>query len=460
MNPLTNHSTPLELWGGIECTVNRVGDQYHDQLEETGHAHRLNDLEQFAELGLTSLRYPVLWERTAANGIRNADWSWADERLHRLRMLGIAPIVGLVHHGSGPKWTSLLDESFITGLSEYAGAIAQRFPWIETFTPVNEPLTTARFSGLYGHWYPHARSDEAFATALIVQCLATVESMRRIRSANSDAKFLLTEDLAKIHSTPLLAGQARFENLRRWLSIDLLMGHVDAHHELWSYLARNRRLIDWLKQLVDEPMPPDLLGFNYYLTSERLLDERVERYPAWSHGGNAHQRYADIEAVRVRAEGIDGVHRLLGEAWQRYRLPMAITEVHLSGECVDQIRWVLDTWRDAQSLRSQGVDLRAVTLWSLLGCFDWNTLCACKSGHYEPGVFDVRSGAPRSTDLAKVVVQLANGEQPNLERIPDQGWWRTEHRLAYPPVATTEHPLSVDIGLSDYLPVEDVIDVR
>ena len=29
-------------------------------------------------------------------------------------------------------------------------------PHITNYTPVNEPLTTARFSGLYGAWYPHS----------------------------------------------------------------------------------------------------------------------------------------------------------------------------------------------------------------------------------------------------------------------------------------------------------------
>jgi len=27
-----------ELWAGVECTVNRVGDWYHDQLTRTGAA--------------------------------------------------------------------------------------------------------------------------------------------------------------------------------------------------------------------------------------------------------------------------------------------------------------------------------------------------------------------------------------------------------------------------------------
>ena len=55
---------PFEIWGGIECTVNRVGDRYFDQIALTGHEHRiLADLERFADLGIRPLRYPFLWER-------------------------------------------------------------------------------------------------------------------------------------------------------------------------------------------------------------------------------------------------------------------------------------------------------------------------------------------------------------------------------------------------------------
>ena len=31
---------PVEVWGGLECTLNRVGDQYHDQLAWNGHYAR------------------------------------------------------------------------------------------------------------------------------------------------------------------------------------------------------------------------------------------------------------------------------------------------------------------------------------------------------------------------------------------------------------------------------------
>ena len=128
-----NHA--LELWGGLECTVNRVRDDYFSQLERNGHADRAADLERFAALGIRAIRYPVLWERTAPDGIEKADWSWPDERLPALRDAGVTPIVGLVHHGSGPRHTSLVDPAFAEQLAEYAGAVAAALPLGRRTTP-------------------------------------------------------------------------------------------------------------------------------------------------------------------------------------------------------------------------------------------------------------------------------------------------------------------------------------
>src|SRR5215203_1467015 len=136
---------PLEVWGGIECTRNRVGDRTFDQLDRSGHADRLSDLDLVAGTGVRAVRYPILWERVAPNGLADADWTWADERLGRLRELGIRPIVGLLHHGSGPAETSLVDPRFAARFIDYAEAFANRYPWVDAYAPINEPLTTARF---------------------------------------------------------------------------------------------------------------------------------------------------------------------------------------------------------------------------------------------------------------------------------------------------------------------------
>lgn len=428
---LTN---PLELWAGVECTVNRVNDLYYDQMEQSGHAARLSDLELFAGLGVRALRYPVLWERTAPDGIERADWAWADERLARLRELRVRPIVGLLHHGSGPRSTSLLDCAFPEKLALFARAVAERFPWVDAYTPVNEPLTTARFSGLYGHWYPHGRDDLTFARALLTQCRAIVLAMRAIREINPSAKLIQTEDLGKTFSTRALAYQAAFENERRWLSYDLLTGRVRPGHPMWDYLqwvGVNQSELEWF---TDNPCPPDIIGINHYLTSERFLDERKARYPVGSHGGNGRHAYADVEAVRVRAEGMAGPKALIEEAWERYELPIAVTEAHLGCTREEQLRWLKEVWNGARAAKSGGADVRAVTAWSLLGAYDWNCLLTRAGGHYEPGVFDMRSPSPRPTALARMLSDLAAGREHDHPVLDAPGWWRRLDRLHYPPV--------------------------
>src|SRR3954469_21338954 len=254
------------MWAGVECTVHRLGDQFYDQLQRNGHAGRLDDLDRLASLGVRTVRYPVLWERTAPEGLAGADWSWADERLGRLRELGIRPIVGLVHHGSGPRHTSLVDASFATGLAEFAQAVAERYPWVDCYTPVNEPLTTARFSGLYGHWYPHGRDPQCFARALLYQCQAVILAMQAVRAINPAAQLIQTEDLGKVHSTPTLAYQAARENERRWISLDLLCGRVGSDHPLRAYFRAAGVAEAELAWFQEHAGPPDVIGINHYMS--------------------------------------------------------------------------------------------------------------------------------------------------------------------------------------------------
>lgn len=431
MSPAPGAARPPELWAGVECTVNRVGDTYLDQLARSGHDTRPEDLDLFAALGVRALRYPILWERSA-RGPTDFDWSFADERLGRLRALGLRPIVGLVHHGSGPPHVDLLDPAFAAGLAAFAAAFARRYPWVEDYTPINEPLTTARFSGLYGHWYPHAHDGLSFARALCNQCRAVVQAMRAVRAVNPAARLVQTEDICRVFSTPRLAYQADFENQRRWLSLDLLCGRVYPRHPLWRYLRYVGLPARELAFFRDNPCPPDVIGLNYYLTSDRFLDDRLERYPAHLHGGNGRHAYADVEAVRVCQGGIAGHRALLDEAWRRYRRPLAITEVHLGCSREEQLRWLAEAWAAACGARRAGIDVRAVTAWALLGAHGWSCLLTEDRGHYEPGVFDARGPRPRPTALAHMVRNLAAGAEFRHPVLDQPGWWRRPVRLAYP----------------------------
>jgi dTDP-4-dehydrorhamnose reductase len=424
------NTPPLELWGGVECTVVRIGDDFRDQVVETGHALRLGDLDAIAELGIRTVRYPIVWERVAPDDPKQLNFAWHDERLRRLRDLGIKVIGGLVHHGSGPRYTSLLDRQFASKLGDYAARVAERYPWIDMWTPVNEPLTTARFSCMYGHWYPHKKSFRDFLLALSHECQGALEAMRAIREVNPGALHVVTEDLGKTFSTPRMAYQARHENHRRWLSLDLLTGRVDDRHPFWPMLMEAGADPAVLAQLIQQEAAPDLIGINHYLTSERYLDERAERYPGQPVGTNGIDSYVDLEAVRMpHLAGKTGPLARLREAWERYRIPLAVTEVHHGCSREEQVRWLAEVWSAAKQLQAEGGDIRAVTIWSLFGNVDWRSLLTRREGIYDVGAFDTRGGKLRPTMVARAAKALASGTplaHPVLEGRP---WWRRSERF-------------------------------
>ncbi len=442
-----------QLWGGLECTVNRVGDGYRDQILATGHEHRLDDIDRLSSLGIQSLRYPLLWERISPRHPDEHDWTWSDERIPRLRDSGINVIAGLVHHGSGPAYTHLLHSDFPYGLEQHATAVAQRYPWIEDWTPINEPVTTARFSALYGHWYPHQRSERAFWLALLNQIDATRLAMRAVRRINSAARLIQTDDLGRTYATAPLRMQAGYDNVRRWAGWDLLCGMVTRDHPLFDRLA-DLGLGERLRAIADDPCPPNVIGINHYLTSDRFLDHRRHRYPPHTHGGNQVQAYADVEAVRALDPPPAGLEGALREAWARYRRPLAVTEAHNGCTREEQMRWAAQAWEIAERLCAQQIQVKAVTLWSLFGSQGWNTLLTAP-GSYEPGLWDVSGGAPRATALLSLGRALAGGA-PKPTLASGAGWWQRPARLIHPAVARparmAEYPITQSFG-SDVRPL-------
>ncbi len=420
---------PMELWGGVECTINRVHDTYYDQLGRSGHRERGGaDLELFAEVGIQTLRTALHWEVFAKTGC----WKQWDELIGAMDRVGISPIIGLVHHGSGPPTTSLLDPLFPEQLAAFALQVAQRYPQVIDYTPVNEPQTTSRFATLYGHWFPHHQSMTSYVRAMFHQIKGIVLSMQAIRTVQPLARLIHTEDGGETFATPQLESYRVEREHRRWLGVDLLCGRVDRKHPLYRFLRVHGLSEEEILWFRDNRCPPDILGINYYVTSDRFLDHRLELYPFGSGGDTGDEPLVDIEAVRVRAEGLAGVKRVLCQAWDRYGIPLAITEAHLGSEPIEQKRWLYEVWCGAQSAADAGVDVRAVTAWALLGSYDWCHLCTQETGAYEPGIFDVSNGTPMPTPLSSLIQQIAAGIDPE-DAVKQSGWWRDLERITIPP---------------------------
>ncbi|MFY9780935.1 MAG: family 1 glycosylhydrolase [Candidatus Baltobacteraceae bacterium] len=408
---------PFEIWASPEPTVARIdASTYRDQLAETGHEAREGDIARLASLGVAATRYPVLWEKTAPLDPARPALEWARRRLEALRAAGVEPVVTLLHHGSGPPATSLVDPDFPEKLAAYAGAVAAAFPWVRRWTPINEPLTTARFSTLYGHWYPNLVDDDAaFGQAIVNEALGMLLAMEAIRAHAPAAEFVITEDLQSFTAAdPRTEAFVAHKRERMYLSVELAMGRVVPGHALYGYLVDTCRVsAERLARVAAHASAPDVVGWNYYPNSERVLSVDAEG------------RTLNRARVEV-APGTLSPRPLLRAAAQRLALPFGISEVHVNADERARVRWLLQRYADAAALAEEGLPVRMLGAWAAFGMVDWDSLLRRREGYGEDGIFTFAgpAGEPRETAVAHAVRALARGEDVSLPEEP--GWWETQ----------------------------------
>jgi dTDP-4-dehydrorhamnose reductase len=411
---------PPEIWASPEPTVARVdAATVRDQAAETGWSTRADDVDRIADLGVGGCRFPVLWEHVAPHDPALRDFRRQRAGIDRLRARGVRPIVTLLHHGSGPRYTDLLDPAFPQLFAAYAESAARALPGVYRWTPINEPLTTARFSALYGVWYPNCRDDVAFGRALYHETLATILAMERIRAIEPAAQLVVTEDLQRFTAADEgVADYVDFLRERTFLSVEMLAGRVVPGHALYVFLRERCGLsARELAALAARAAVPDLVAFNHYPHSERYV---------FSAAGGV---TGDVPAVYVAGEPALRAGPLLRAAAQRLGLPLALGEVHIDAPAAERVRWLAQHAADVAALRGDGVDVRAIGVWAAFGMVDWHSLLRARDGAVEDGIYTFAGphGVPQPTLLTAAVQALARGETIDDRGV--RGWWERESRL-------------------------------
>jgi beta-glucosidase len=221
-------TTPIFMFAtGIENSYPTIhgGRTRVDEMEKCGHyEHWRTDFDLLDDLNIHYLRYGPPIHRTWL-GEGQYDWGFADQTFGELYARNVVPIVDLCHFGV-PDWVgNFQNPDFPTLFAEYARAFAQRFPWVQLYTPVNEMFICATFSAAYGWWNEQLSSDRAFVTALKHIVKANVLAMAEILVVRPDAIFIQSESSEHFHpESPAAIRPAEFLNARRFLSLDLNYG--------------------------------------------------------------------------------------------------------------------------------------------------------------------------------------------------------------------------------------------
>jgi dTDP-4-dehydrorhamnose reductase len=89
-------------------------------------------------------------------------------------------------------------------------------------------------------------------------------------------------------------------------------------------------------------------------------------------------------------------------------------------------------WETVNDLKEDGVDIRAITAWAIFGLHGWNKLVTEPWGTYEPGVFNLSTGFPRPTALARLIQVLNKRKVYYHPVLETEGWWKRDTRVRYP----------------------------
>ena len=367
-------------------------------LETTEHTLRYeDDLRMLAGDGLRTFRCCIPWHRIEqVEGVY--DWAWLDGYLAAVRAEGLDPIVDPLHHTSFPDWLhgGFADPRFCDRYLAFLRAFALRYPWVRQYTIVNEPLVTAWFCGHCGVWQPALEGHENFAPMIVEVCRVICLATEMLSELVSGARFVHVDSCERHYGLDEASlAHAWFENERRFLVLDLILGLVDEHHPLRDYLVRHgvgAQALDWFGE---HAARIDVLGLDYYSHSEL----------AWRRGG----------AEREMSHPVQGFATTAMEYVRRYELPVMLAETNLRGTVEDRITWlkymVGECEALAAALQPLDVPFLGFCWYPYIDSTDWSSLVRQANRHLDPqGVCSLDEGFDRRRSaLTALFADLACG---------------------------------------------------
>ncbi len=356
---------------GIECSYPTIenGRVRRDELAECGHYDRWReDLGLVKELGIQVLRYGLPYHRTHL-GPGRYDWEFADLVMAEMRRLGITPILDLLHFGV-PDWLgNFQNPELPVHFADYAGAVAERYPWVKCYTPVNEIYVTARVSGKDGLWNEQLTTDVGFVTAMKHLVAASILANHEIARRRPDCVIVQSESAEYIHeacSAP--SREVALKNKQRFISLDLLYAHApDA--DICLYLMDNgltRAEYEWFMK--GEPPGYQVMGNDYYGRNERILLPSGDT---------------------CTGEDVFGWYLITKQYYERYKKPVMHTETNVF-DADEAPTWLWKQWMNVLRMRSDGVPVLGFTWYSLIDQIDWDVELAEKRGRVNAcGLYDL-----------------------------------------------------------------------
>jgi beta-glucosidase/6-phospho-beta-glucosidase/beta-galactosidase len=386
----------MKYLSGFEST--HIFGSGKDVLELTKHTELSEEDLQLVNLsGLDLMRYSAPWHNIEKiKGVY--DWRWMDKVLENMSDLGIRPILDPLHHTSFPEWLEdgFANPEFVDSYVRFVTALAERYPWVNHYTVVNEPFVTTWFCGRTGTWYPFKEGDHNFVRMILNVCEA-INRISRMLAEKIPNVRLIHVDASEQHraldekSEPFAA----FMSEMRFLVQDMVLGNINEEHKLFGYLTEHDASCERLKWFVENPARIDVIGLDYYAHSELEWNEHGRVYPNLFPEG----------FVSVAMDYVN-----------RFNLPIMLSETNIRGYVSDRISWLKHMVEQCETLETllaeRGLSFEGFCWYPFIDSTDWCSLVTEANSRVDPqGIFwlDCESKKRNASELSEIYEALARG---------------------------------------------------
>jgi hypothetical protein len=340
---------------GFECAT---GQNMHrvalDQVAATGHdVNADEDYARLRDVGIQSVREASRWGQVDRGG--RYDFGPLEPFIQAARRHRMELVWDLFHYGY-PADLDLFSAEFPARLARYAAAvarhIARELPGPHYLTPINEPSYFAWAAGEVGCFAPHLTGRGYELKVMLVR--AQLAAVRAVRDACPAARIVTVDPICHVVPPPSASAE------------DRARAHDFNHQVVFQFMdmvsGRSRPELGGSRDALG------IVGLNYYWTNQWELD----------HAGTA--LAPDDPRRRPLAA-------LLRRAARRYGGDLLISETAAVGDA--RPAWIHELSRTALELLAEGVRLRGVCLYPVLGMPEWHD-----QGQWtQMGLWDVLPGA-------------------------------------------------------------------
>jgi beta-glucosidase len=266
--------------------------------------------------------------------------------------------VDLMHYGC-PYWLprEFANPQYPQAVAAYAAAFARRYAGlVRWYTPLNEPLVNALMCGKRGLWPPYLRGETGYIRIMLQLAKGILESVKVLKEVDPQSVLVHVEAVglsraAREDLEALAADDAR----RGYLSYDLLTGRVSPGHPLFLWLVRNGASPDDLAQLAARRIDLDVIGMNFY--------------PQWSTKEVFITPKGKVAYRNI--EGATSFGKLIEDYYERYKVPIIVTETSAFGPDAVRKAWLEASIRTIKELRSRSVPVLGYTWFPMMTMIDW-----------------------------------------------------------------------------------------